>query len=310
MGRNALPASKTGRFSALAKIVGIGAVGVVGAALMVTVPANADGATLAAAAQESGRYFGTAIAAGKLGDSQYTTIANREFDMITAENEMKINATEPNRGQFNFTQGDRIYNWAVQNGKRVRGHTLAWHSQQPSWMEQTSGSSLRQAMIDHINGVMGHYRGKIYAWDVVNEAFADGNSGGRRDSNLQRTGNDWIEVAFRTARAADPAAKLCYNDYNIDNWSWAKTQGVYNMVRDFKQRGVPIDCVGLQSHFNSQSAYNSNYRTTIQSFAAPGRGRPDHRAGHPGRLGPDLPERGQRLSRGAALHRHHRLGRA
>ncbi|TQS19428.1 endo-1,4-beta-xylanase, partial [Microbispora hainanensis] len=103
----------------------------------------------------------------------------------------------------------------------------------------------------------------------VNEAFDDG-SGGRRDSNLQRTGNDWIEVAFRTARAADPAAKLCYNDYNIDNWTWAKTQGVYNMVKDFKSRGVPIDCVGLQGHFNSGSAYNSNYRTTLQSFAALG----------------------------------------
>ncbi len=267
MGMNALPSSS------LRRVFGAGVVsvvGIVGAALMVTVPADAAGSTLAAAAQQSGRYFGTAIAQGKLGDSQYTTIANREFDMITAENEMKIDATEPNRGQFNFTAGDRIYNWAVQNGKRVRGHTLAWHNQQPGWMQSLGGSSLRQAMIDHINGVMSHYRGKIYAWDVVNEAFADGNSGGRRSSNLQSTGNDWIEVAFRTARAADPSAKLCYNDYNIDNWSWAKTQGVYNMVRDFKQRGVPIDCVGLQSHFNSQSAYNSNYRTTIQSFAALG----------------------------------------
>jgi endo-1,4-beta-xylanase len=137
-------------------------------------------------------------------------------------------------------------------------------------MQSLSGSTLRQAMIDHINGVVNHYRVKIYAWDVVNEAFADGNSGGRRSSNLQSTGNDWIEVAFRTARAADPAAKLCYNDYNIDNWSWATTQGVYNMVRDFKQRGVPIDCVGLQAHFNSGSPYNSNFRTTISSFAALG----------------------------------------
>ncbi|MFB4268294.1 endo-1,4-beta-xylanase [Nonomuraea sp. GTA35] len=247
----------------------LGALGLV-TALATAIPADAAASTLGAAAAQSGRYFGTAIASGRLGDSAYTTIANREFDMITAENEMKIDATEPNRGQFNFTAGDRVYNWAVQNGKRVRGHTLAWHSQQPGWMQQLSGSSLRQAMINHINGVMGHYKGKIYAWDVVNEAYADGNSGGRRDSNLQRTGNDWIEVAFRTARAADPAAKLCYNDYNIDNWSWAKTQGVYNMVRDFKARGVPIDCVGLQSHFNSNSPYNSNYRTTIQSFAALG----------------------------------------
>ncbi|WP_324785222.1 endo-1,4-beta-xylanase [Streptomyces sp. H51] len=248
------------------------AVGILGVvAALVTPPrAHAAESTLGAAAAQSGRYFGTAIASGKLGDSAYTTIAGREFNMVTAENEMKIDATEPQRGQFNFTAGDRVYNWAVQNGKQVRGHTLAWHSQQPGWMQSLSGSTLRQAMIDHINGVMAHYKGKIAQWDVVNEAFADDGSGGRRDSNLQRTGNDWIEVAFRTARAADPAAKLCYNDYNIENWTWAKTQGVYSMVRDFKQRGVPIDCVGFQSHFNSGSPYNSNFRTTLQNFAALG----------------------------------------
>ncbi|MFI0168902.1 endo-1,4-beta-xylanase [Streptomyces sp. NPDC017095] len=240
------------------------------AALVAPPSAHAAESTLGAAAAQSGRYFGTAIASGRLNDSAYTTIANREFNMVTAENEMKIDATEPQRGQFNFTAADRVYNWAVQNGKRVRGHTLAWYSQQPSWMQSLSGSTLRQAMIDHINGVMAHYKGKIAQWDVVNEAFADGNSGARRDSNLQRTGNDWIEVAFRTARAADPAAKLCYNDYNIENWTWAKTQAVYAMVRDFKQRGVPIDCVGFQSHFNSGSPYNSNFRTTLQSFAALG----------------------------------------
>ncbi|MEU5275773.1 endo-1,4-beta-xylanase [Streptomyces asoensis] len=247
-------------------------VGVLGAAAVLVAPPTAQAAesTLGAAAAQSGRYFGTAIASGRLGDSAYTTIAGREFNSVTAENEMKIDATEPQRGQFNFAAGDRVYNWAVQNGKRVRGHTLAWHSQQPGWMQSLSGSTLRQAMVDHINGVMAHYKGKIAQWDVVNEAFADGNSGGRRDSNLQRTGNDWIEVAFRTARAADPAAKLCYNDYNIENWTWAKTQGVYAMVRDFKQRGVPIDCVGFQSHFNNDSPYNSNFRTTLQSFAALG----------------------------------------
>ncbi|MGW2460145.1 endo-1,4-beta-xylanase [Streptomyces sp. NPDC001761] len=246
-----------------------GVLGVVTA--LVTPPtAHAAESTLGAAAAQSGRYFGTAIASGRLGDSAYTTIAGREFNMVTAENEMKIDATEPQRGQFNFSAADRVYNWAVQNGKQVRGHTLAWHSQQPGWMQSLSGSALRQAMIDHINGVMGHYKGKIAQWDVVNEAFSDDGSGGRRDSNLQRTGNDWIEVAFRTARAADPSAKLCYNDYNIENWTWAKTQGVYNMVRDFKQRGVPIDCVGFQSHFNSGSPYNSNFRTTLQNFASLG----------------------------------------
>ncbi|WP_316770411.1 endo-1,4-beta-xylanase [Streptomyces sasae] len=270
MGLYALPRSGTRRKirSLLLALV----VGVLGAVTALAAPPTAHAAenTLGAAAAQSGRYFGTAIASGRLGDSAYTTIASREFNMVTAENEMKIDATEPQRGQFNFSAGDRVYNWAAQNGKRVRGHTLAWYAQQPGWMQSLSGSSLRQAMIDHINGVMGHYKGKIAQWDVVNEAFADGNSGGRRDSNLQRTGNDWIEVAFRTARAADPAAKLCYNDYNIENWTWAKTQAVYAMVRDFKQRGVPIDCVGFQSHFNSGSPYNSNFRTTLQNFAALG----------------------------------------
>jgi endo-1,4-beta-xylanase len=226
--------------------------------------------TLAGAAAARGKYFGTAIAAYKLGDATYSAIAKREFSMITAENEMKMDATEPSRGQFAFTNGDRIASFARSGGQRLRGHTLAWHSQQPGWMQSLSGGDLRQALINHVTGVATHYRGQVYAWDVVNEAFADGGGGGRRDSNLQRTGNDWIEVAFRAARAADPGAKLCYNDYNIDNWSDAKTQAVYRMVQDFRSRGVPIDCVGLQSHFNSASPVPSNYQTTISSFAARG----------------------------------------
>ncbi|WP_125778103.1 endo-1,4-beta-xylanase [Antribacter gilvus] len=239
-------------------------------AVGVSTSAQAAGTTLQAAAAESGRYFGTAIAANKLSDSTYTTIANREFNMITAENEMKLDATEPSQNQFNYTNGDRIVNWATSNGKQVRGHTLAWHSQQPGWMQNMSGTALRSAMLNHVTQVATHYRGKIHSWDVVNEAFQDGSSGARRDSNLQRTGNDWIEAAFRAARAADPNAKLCYNDYNTDDWTHAKTQAVYNLVRDFKARGVPIDCVGLQSHFNSQSPVPSNYQTTLSSFAALG----------------------------------------
>ncbi|ATO17926.1 1,4-beta-xylanase [Micromonospora sp. WMMA2032] len=238
-----------------------------GAALIVPGPAQAA-STLGAAAAQSGRYFGTAIAANRLNDSTYSTIAGREFNMITAENEMKPDATQPQRGQFNFSSGDQIYNWATQRGLKVRGHTLAWHAQQPGWMQSLSGGNLRQAMIDHINGVMGHYRGKLAAWDVVNEAFNE--DGSRRQSNLQGTGNDWIEVAFRTARAADPSVKLCYNDYNIENWSYGKTQGVYRMVQDFKSRGVPIDCVGLQTHFTGGSSLPGNFQTTLSSFAALG----------------------------------------
>jgi endo-1,4-beta-xylanase len=229
---------------------------------------EAVASTLGAAAAQSGRYYGAAISTAHISDSAYTTIASREFNMVTAENEMKIDATEPNQNQFSFTNGDRILNFAVQNGARIRGHTLAWHNQQPPWMQNLSGSALRSAMINHINGVLAHYRGKMAYWDVVNEAFADG-SGQRRDSNLQRTGNDWIEVAFRTARAADPTPKLCYNDFNIEDANASKTQAVLAMVRDFKSRGVPIDCVGFQGHFGS-GGMPANFQTTLSNFAAAG----------------------------------------
>ena len=225
--------------------------------------------TLGAGAAQSGRYYGAAIASGRLNDSAYTAVASREFNMVTAENEMKMDATEPNQNQFNFTGGDRVFNWALQNGKQVRGHTLTWHAQQPGWMQGLSGGALRNAMINHINGVLAHYRGRMAYWDVVNEAFADGNGGGRRDSNLQRTGNDWIEVAFQTARRADPTPRLCYNDYNIEDWNAAKTQGVFRMVQDFKSRGVPIDCVGFQAHFGS-GGMPANFQTTLSNFAALG----------------------------------------
>jgi endo-1,4-beta-xylanase len=236
------------------------------AALVFSGTANA-GTTLGASAAEKGRYFGAAVPAFKLSDSQFVGILNREFNSVTAENEMKWDATEPQQGQFTFTNADRIVNHARANGMQVRGHTLLWHAQQPGWAQNMSGSALRNAMVNHVTRVATYFRGKIHSWDVVNEAFADGGSGGRRDSNLQRTGNDWIEVAFRTARAADPNAKLCYNDYNTDGIN-AKSTGIYNMVRDFKARGVPIDCVGFQSHLGISTP--SDYQANLQRFADAG----------------------------------------
>ncbi|MFI5934152.1 endo-1,4-beta-xylanase [Actinoplanes sp. NPDC051494] len=239
---------------------------VVTATIAVTGTANAA-TTLGASAAQTGRYFGAAIAAGRLGDSTYTRILNTEFNSVTPENEMKWDATEPSQGRFTYTNGDRILNQGLSNGSKVRGHALLWHNQEPGWAQSMSGTALRNAAINHVTQVATHYRGKIYAWDVVNEAFADGSSGGRRDSNLQRTGNDWIEAAFRAARAADPAAKLCYNDYNTDGVN-AKSTGVYNMVRDFKSRGVPIDCVGFQSHLGT--GIPGDYQANLQRFAALG----------------------------------------
>ncbi|CAM3576919.1 endo-1,4-beta-xylanase [Kibdelosporangium persicum] len=227
--------------------------------------------TLGAAAAQSGRYFGTAVAAGRLGDSQYTTILNREFNSITAENEMKWDATEPSRNTFTFGSADRIANHARGQNKQLRGHTLVWHQQLPDWVKAIrDANTLRSVMNNHINVVAGRYRGQIHSWDVVNEAFADGNSGQLRSSVFRDVlGTGFIEEAFRTARTADPAAKLCYNDYNIEDWNAAKTQGVYNLVRDFKSRGVPIDCVGLQAHFGSGGP-PSTFQTTVANLAALG----------------------------------------
>ncbi|MEU6668002.1 non-reducing end alpha-L-arabinofuranosidase family hydrolase [Streptomyces sp. NPDC046727] len=227
--------------------------------------------TLGAQAAQSGRYFGTAVAAGRLGDGTYTGILGREFNAVTPENEMKWDTTEPSRGSFNFGPGDQIVNSATSHGQRVRGHTLVWHSQLPGWVSSIrDANTLRSVMNNHITSVMNHYKGKVFAWDVVNEAFADGGSGQHRSSVFQNLlGDGFIEQAFRTARATDPAAKLCYNDYSIENWSDAKTQGVYRMVRDFKARGVPIDCVGFQSHFGTGGP-PASFQTTLSNFAALG----------------------------------------
>ncbi|WP_033218546.1 endo-1,4-beta-xylanase [Kitasatospora phosalacinea] len=245
--------------------------GAVGSVAAIPAASAAGQTTLGAAAAGSGHYFGTAVPAGKLGDSTYSSILDREFNMITPENEMKWDTIEPSRGSFNFGPGDAIVNHATAHGQRMRGHTLVWHNQLPGWVGSINdANTLRSVMNNHITQEMSHYKGKIYAWDVVNEAFADNGSGQHRSSVFQNVlGNGFIEEAFRTARNVDPAAKLCYNDYNIENWSDAKTQGVYNMVKDFKSRGVPIDCVGFQSHFGSGGA-PASFRTTLSNFAALG----------------------------------------
>jgi endo-1,4-beta-xylanase len=257
------------------------AVGLLGTSMAVILSGSAGAATtLGASAAERGRYFGTAVSTSHLGDSTYNTLLAREFNMYTPENEMKWDTLEPNvMGTFNYSPGNQIFTRAQQNGAQVRGHTLVWHSQLPGWVNNINdATTLRNAMHEHIQGAMngpnGAWKGHIYAWDVVNEAFADGGSiGALRSSKwTQLLGNNtsWIEDAFRTARAADPNAKLCYNDYNIDNATANKTLGVLNMVRDFKSRGVPIDCVGLQAHFTGGSSYPSNFRANLQQFAAAG----------------------------------------
>jgi endo-1,4-beta-xylanase len=250
-------------------VLAVGTVAVLATAGAVIMAGTASAAsTLGAAAAERGRYFGVAVAANKLGDAAYSTIVNREFNSVTPENEMKWGPIEPSRNSFNWGAADQIVNHARSRGMLVRGHTLVWHSQLPGWVNNNlTAADLRSAMTNHINQLMGRYRGQIHSWDVVNEAFEDGGSGARRNSVFQsKLGNGFIEEAFRAARAADSGAKLCYNDYNTDGQN-AKSNAVFNMVADFKQRGVPIDCVGFQSHFNGQSPVPNDYQANLQRFA-------------------------------------------
>ncbi|MFF5897698.1 endo-1,4-beta-xylanase [Streptomyces argenteolus] len=242
--------------------------GVLAAAGVVALAGSAEAVgALGDAAAAKGRYFGTAVAANHLGEAAYASTLDAQFDSVTPENEMKWDAVESNRNSFNFTAADQIVSHAQSKGMKVRGHTLVWHSQLPGWVSGLSATDLRSAMINHITQVMTHYKGKIHSWDVVNEAFQDGSSGARRSSPFQdKLGNGFIEEAFRTARTVDADAKLCYNDYNTDGQN-AKSNAVYDMVKDFKQRGVPIDCVGFQSHFNSNSPVPSDFQANLQRFA-------------------------------------------
>ncbi|WP_258052972.1 endo-1,4-beta-xylanase [Streptomyces sp. Ru73] len=242
----------------------VAATGALTAAAVLAFSPTAQAAdTLGGAAAQHGRYFGAAVAP-HLGETDYESTLNREFSSVVAENAMKWDATEPSRGQFNFSGGDQLVAYAQQHGKFVRGHALVWHSQQPGWVQGLTGDNLRQAMRNHIAGVAGHYKGRIDSWDVVNEAFEW--DGSRRQSNLQQQlGNGWIEDAFRAAKAADPKAKLCYNDYGTDGIN-AKSDAIYRMVKDFRARGVPLDCVGFQSHLSSNSDL-STYRQNLQRFA-------------------------------------------
>jgi endo-1,4-beta-xylanase len=245
-----------------------GALAVTGVIASTTTTAQAAASTLGAAAAQSGRYFGAAVSTGHLGEAQYASTWTTEFNGVTPENEMKWDTIEPNRNQFNFAPADQITTQARSRNMKLRGHTLVWHSQLAGWVSGLDTANTRSAMVNHINGVMGHWKGQIYAWDVVNEAFEE--NGTRRQSVFQqKLGDGYIEEAFRAARAADPNAKLCYNDYNTDGIN-SKSNAVLAMVQDFKSRGVPIDCVGFQSHFNAQSPVPSNYQQNLQRFASAG----------------------------------------
>lgn len=243
---------------------------VVGSALLLMgLPGNAAAAsTLGSAAAATGRIFGTAAQAGLLSNTQYTNVLGTQFSGLTPENEMKWDTTEPSDNAFNFSSADQLVTYAQNHNMKIRGHTLVWHSQLPNWVSNLTGANnVLTAMNDHITKEMQHFAGKIWYWDVVNEAFND--DGSRRSDVFQnQIGNNYIADAFMAAHNADSNAKLCYNDFNIESMN-AKSNAVFNMVQSFKASGVPIDCVGFQSHL-IVGQVPSDFQANLQRFASLG----------------------------------------
>ncbi len=210
-------------------------------------------------------HIGAAAAPGHFNDSGYTETLSREFNMLTPENEAKFCSVQPQRGQFDFRKLDQLVAFAEQNNMVVRGHTLVWHQCLPSWVADGhfSRDEAIQILHDHIFTVLGRYRGRIPIWDVVNEAVADSGSGLRATPWREMIGDDYVELAFRFAHEADPDALLFYNDYSGEGMT-GKANAIYDMVKDFVARGVPINGVGLQAHFTVGSINAASIARNIQ----------------------------------------------
>ncbi len=195
-------------------------------------------------------YFGAAVSMSPFYEEPiYRQTLQNEFSVIVAENAFKWDSVRPTRTTYNFNDTDALVNFAEANNMKVRGHTLVWHNQLPAWL--TSGNFTRDEVIqilrEHILTFVGRYRGRIWSWDVVNEAIDD--SGNFRTSSFwyQKIGPEYIKLAFDFAHEADPGAILYYNDYSIEGLS-PKSDAVYALLRDLRNQGTPVHGVGWQMH--------------------------------------------------------------
>jgi endo-1,4-beta-xylanase len=207
----------------------------------------------------------------------YQKVVREEMSSVSVENAQKWSGLHPEINRFDFTKADFIVDWAIQNKKRVHGHNLLWHSYNPTWVKNFEGDSTawENLMKTHIQTVVTHFKGKVLAWDVVNEAFTDG---GRlrntepkaEDSSIwrQKLGPDYLARAFRYAHEADPACLLFYNEYGQESKP-AKIKATLELVADFRKRGIPIHGLGLQFHIGISQA-NAGIQDAIQQFAATG----------------------------------------
>ena len=209
-------------------------------------------------------------------NTAYQAVVRDEMSSISVENAQKWSTIHPEQNRFDFAQADYIVDWAIKNKQRVHGHKLLWHSYNPAWLTNFQGDSAAWGNLlkTHIQTVVSHFKGRVAAWDVVNEAFTDDGrlrkvEAQAKDGSIwrQKVGADYIARAFRYAHEADPDVLLFYNDFGQESHP-AKTKATLDMVTDFKKRGVPIHRLGLQMHIVSQS--NDGIRQAIQQVAGSG----------------------------------------
>ncbi|MBI5091128.1 MAG: endo-1,4-beta-xylanase [Candidatus Hydrogenedentes bacterium] len=197
--------------------------------------------------------IGAAVAIEPLaGDPRYRDALARDCSILTSENVMKFGPIHPEPDRYAFEAADALVAFAQQHGMRVRGHALVWHEQLAPWVteRQRTREEWQRLLHDHISAVVGHYKGRVYAWDVVNEAVAE--DGTLRETPwLKGIGPDYLEMAFRWAHEADPDAKLFYNDYGESNER--KQKAIHRLLRDLLKKGAPIHGAGLQMHMDVDS---------------------------------------------------------
>jgi endo-1,4-beta-xylanase len=246
-------------------------------ALLPGLASSAHGPTLRQVAEQARILVGAAVRPPQLSETAYASTLAREFNMVEAEDAMKWWVLRPNATTYDFRQGDELVRFSQGHGMKVRGHCLVWGRNNPDWLAKGhfSPKQLSQLLHQHIRRVMKHYAGQVFAWDVVNEALDE--NGNVRDSlwynkpgiGLSGQGTHYIEQVFRWAHNADPKALLFYNEAEGEGVN-RKSDAIYAMVKDFRQRRVPIDGVGLQMHIPALDADASAIKANVARLAALG----------------------------------------
>jgi endo-1,4-beta-xylanase len=228
-------------------------------------------------------YFvvGTAVSPDSIDRADpHFLLLRKHYGALVPGNAMKPEGVQPKEGEFRFGDADKIVEFASMTGKAVRGHTLVWHQQTPAWFfadpkdpaKKASRELLLARLKSHIEAVVGHFKGDVYAWDVVNEVLTDdGRLRGGADGSAwgDIAGAEYIDKAFAYAHQADPEALLVINDYNLES-SRPKRDAMYDLVKGMRARKVPVGAVGLQMHISIYEPSLSEIKETIEKFASLG----------------------------------------